>query len=598
MFQIMPKDWQKSQPWWLLLLWVIIGAILRLTNLDGKPPWTDEFATIVLSLGNSFKSVPLDRVISFQDLIQPLIPNPSATVGDVTHLIFTEDHHPPTYFAIAHLWMQLFPTDGGLVNLWGARALPALFGILAIPVSYLGSYLTFKSSAIAQLTAAMMAVSPYGVYISQEARHYSLGILGIIISLSCLARATTYLSQNQKIPLSLLFGWILVNNFGIATHYFFSIALVAEFLAIGIFFFQQVKEVKNKHRDHGYLDISKSIVMHPSWRRLYAAILGTAVGVAFWFWLLARSYDSTMTEWIKNEPHKLIEVFNPFFQIIGTLIPMMSLLLVEVSNLPVVIFSGIIMLVFFIWVTPLLKRGITYQWQQPQTKTATVTIIGFAASAIGLYLTIPWLTGMDVTRGARYHFVYFPGIIMLVGLALAACWESRGNIAKLVSGKQAVVIVLLMGLVSSAIVANNYGYRKYYRPEQLTPLIQESAPIPVLIATTHNSLVQVGEMMGLAWQMRRSDRLNQIATTKFLFAHQRQTICEEKDCPATEILRHEVERLRQPLDLWLLNFRAPVSLPPNCHQDKQFMQGIYGYEHKLYHCDNIKDIGQAIGDNG
>ncbi len=70
-----------------------------------------------------------------------------------------------------------------------------------------------------------------------------------------------------------------------------------------------------------------------------------------------------MTEWIKNEPHKLIEVFNPFFQIIGTLIPMMSLLLVEVSHLPVVILSGIIMLIFFIWATPLLKRGITYQWQ-------------------------------------------------------------------------------------------------------------------------------------------------------------------------------------------------------------------------------------------
>ncbi len=84
MFQIIPKDWRKFQPWCLLLLSVVIGAILRLTNLDGKPPWTDEFATIVLSLGNSFKSIPLDRVISFPDLIEPLIPNHQLLLARLT----------------------------------------------------------------------------------------------------------------------------------------------------------------------------------------------------------------------------------------------------------------------------------------------------------------------------------------------------------------------------------------------------------------------------------------------------------------------------------------------------------------------------------
>ncbi len=63
----------------------------------------------------------------------------------------------------------IIPPSGGLVNLWGARSLPALFGIVAIPVSYFGAYFAFKSRSIAQVTAAMMAVSPYGVYISQEA---------------------------------------------------------------------------------------------------------------------------------------------------------------------------------------------------------------------------------------------------------------------------------------------------------------------------------------------------------------------------------------------------------------------------------------------
>jgi uncharacterized membrane protein len=103
--QIGTKNGRWQQPWLLLLLWIMLGAGLRLTNLEGKPPWTDEFATIVLSLGNSFKSIPIDRVVSFQDLLTLLIPHPTSTVRDVVERVFAEDHHPPTYFVLAHLYM-------------------------------------------------------------------------------------------------------------------------------------------------------------------------------------------------------------------------------------------------------------------------------------------------------------------------------------------------------------------------------------------------------------------------------------------------------------------------------------------------------------
>jgi uncharacterized membrane protein len=601
MFSTSTKGWRSQQPLLLLLLWTILGAGLRLANLDGKPPWTDEFATLGLSLGNSFKSVPLDRVISFQDLLAPLIFHPSATVGDVVSNVFVEDHHPPTYFALAHLWMRLFPTDGGYVNLWAARALPALFGIITIPVVYICSYFIFRSQLIANCTAAMLALSPYGVFISQEARHYSLAILWITISVSCVAIACQHLMRQQKLPIPLIATWIIVNNFGMATHYFFSIALTAEAFAVGLFGLWQVRASKvSSASPLSALKVFKNIC-----HRLSVVLLGTAAGVGVWFWLLACSYDSTMTEWIKNDPHKLIEVFNPLFQVLGVLIPMISLLLVEVTelppvefgkdisvdiNLPVVILSGILMLIFFIWVVPMLKRALKIQWHQPQTQIGTISIVSFTASAIGLYLFMPWLTGMDITRGARYHFVYFPGVMMVMGLALAACWQTLPSLAKWVSGKQAVSIVLLMGFVSGVIVSANYGYHKYYRAEQIAPMIQDSAPIPVLIATTHNSLVQVGEMMGLAWEMRRTDRVKQTARTQFLFAHQRQHLCEQ-NCPATEIVRQTIDRIDHPIDLWLLNFNAPVSLPSTCNIDKKFTRGVYGYEYKLYHCQSIKDVG-------
>jgi uncharacterized membrane protein len=597
-----------GRQWLWLLLWTILGASLRLTNLDGKPPWIDEFRTLVLSLGNSFQSIPLDRVIDFRDVLAPLIPNASATVGDIIHRVSIEDRQPPIYFVLANLWMKLFPTDDGLVNLWGARALPAVLGILTIPCGYICSYFTFRSrpedsrsaQIIANCTAAMLALSPYGVFIAQEARHYSLAILWVTISINCLAIACKYLVEGQKLPIPLVLVWIVVNILGIGTHYFFSIALIAELMVLGLLLLWQLRQIFTKSG----LATARNTLLSTNWRRLTIAILGTAAGGSVWLWLLVSTYDRRIPGWIDNEPHKLIEVFNPFFQIIGASISMMSLLLVEVTefpsicilsenpidiNIPIVILSAILMLMFFAWATPMLKRGVQIQWRQPPTKIGTIAIASFTISSIGLYLAIPWLTGIDITRGARYHFVYFPGIMMLIGLGLASCWDRKPSIAKWVSGKQAVTIVLLMGLVSSAIVANNYGYHKYYRSEQIVPMIQQSAPIPVLIATTHNSLVQVGEMMGLAWEMHRTPQVNTTGSTQFLLASQFQKLCD-RNCPASNILRETVDRISHPIDLWLINFYAPINLPPTCDRSKKFTRGVYGYQYQLYHCQPLKDI--------
>ncbi|WP_295618862.1 hypothetical protein [Chamaesiphon sp. GL140_3_metabinner_50] len=624
--KIVDRHWRQQLLW--LMFWIILGAVLRFANLDGKPPWADEFRTLVLSLGNSFQSVPLDRTIDSSELLAPLIPNPSVTLGDIIQRVSIEDRQPPIYFGLAFLWMKLFATDGGLVSLWGARALPALIGVLTIPCAYIASYLTFRSRqddskmarSIANLTAAMLAVSPYGVFIAQEARHYSLAILWTIVVINCLAIACRYLTSAQNLPIPLMTIWVSANILGMGTHYLFGIALLAQAVVLVFVWWRQICQPPPP----ATCMMAKKRRLQPKWWQLIVAILSTIAGMSVWLWLLITTVDRTLPGWIDNAPHKSIEILNPFFQIVGASISMMSLLLVEVTelptlsifsdnpidlNIPIVIGSAILMLIFFVWVTPMLDRGIGMQLRQPQFQIETMAIVTFTTSAIGLYLLLPWLTGVDITRGARYHFVYFPGIVMLVGLGLASCWYSKPSIAKWISGTRAVKIVLLMGLVSSAIVAGNYGYHKYYRTEQIVPMIQQSAPIPVLIATTHNSLIQVGEMMGLAWELQQADpmvgiispteRLRSLpvaavkekpgVTTKFLLASQSQKFCE-RDCAATKLLRQTVERFSGSIDLWLVNFYAPTSLPPTCDRDKKkFTKGVYGYKYQLYHCQPIRD---------
>jgi uncharacterized membrane protein len=71
----------------LLLVWIVVGAGLRLTHLTAKAAWADEFSTTIFSLGHSFQTVPLDRAIGLDVLLQPLQPNPSAGIGAVIHYL-------------------------------------------------------------------------------------------------------------------------------------------------------------------------------------------------------------------------------------------------------------------------------------------------------------------------------------------------------------------------------------------------------------------------------------------------------------------------------------------------------------------------------
>ncbi|MEO1560012.1 MAG: glycosyltransferase, partial [Cyanobacteria bacterium J06632_19] len=81
----------------------------------------------------------------------------------------------------------------------------------------------------------------------------------------------------------------------------------------------------------------------------------------------------------------------------------------------------------------------------------------FILGAIILFFIFTYFLGIDLTRGARYNFVYFPAVMVLLGAILAAIWDTKSaeKIRWGVTGKQAVAIILLMGLISSITVVCN-----------------------------------------------------------------------------------------------------------------------------------------------
>jgi uncharacterized membrane protein len=549
----------------LCLLWLMIGLGLRLTNLTAKPPWTDEFSTLVFSLGNSFLGVPLDQAIAPDILLQPLQPQPGASIQDVWTHLSHETNHPPLYFVLAHWWMQLFPTQAGLVSLWGARSLAVLFGAASIPAIYALGWLTFRSRLVGHLAAAMMAVSPYGIFLAQEARHYTLAILWVIASLACLVIATRHIQNRTQLPISVALSWVGINALGIATHYFFTLTLCAETVALIFLAWQQHKSGKI------FLPLS------PPWVRIYAAAGGTFVAGIVWLPVfLQNNYGDQLTEWIQ-QPRVGFAWLSPIFQAFAAWLTMIYLLPVEAPQLAIVIASGLVMLMFLIWAAPILVRGIKVRLQQPNNCLMTQMLIGVVLGAIALFFIFTYFFGIDLTRGARYNFVYFPAVIVLVGASLAVCWDSMKPL-KGITGKKAVILIWLMGFISAVTVICNFGYQKYYRPDLFVQLIQQTSKVPVLIATTQITHVQIGEMLGVAreFKMQNSYSLNPL----FLLAHQ------DKDPNiSTNILENNLKTLSQPFDLWLVNFHAPIAEEvKKCIAHSPSLPAVNGYEYKVYHC--------------
>jgi uncharacterized membrane protein len=590
----------KNKQLLLLLLWTAIAFILRFANLDSKPLWTDEFSTLVFSLGNSFRGVPIDRAIDLSTLLQPLQLRPGAGIADVLNHLLLESNHPPVYFMLAHWWMRLFgPTEDSLV--WIGRALPALLGVISVPAIYFLGKFAFSSRLVGQCAAAMMAVSPYGIYLAQEARHYTLGILLVIASVFCLALAAKKLQQRAPLPIWAVLLWVVVNCLGIAVHYFFALTLCAEAIALIAVIWPQFK---------GKLPIDNSqpnIWQFQILGRLFSVAMGTLAGGLVWLPVfLSNKYGSELTNWIVSGDRTFLNWISPIFQALAGWITVMSLLPVESQNLAVVVVSAIAMTIFFILVLPILFSAFKNSLTTPDTRLGTVIFGGFVLGAIFLFFSFAYILGIDLTRGARYNFVYFPGVILLLGATLAVIFNTPTaksqwfNLRAIeVPGKKAVVLILAMGFFSGVTVNSNLGYRKYYKPDLLIPIIRELSKVPVLIATTQKTHVEIGELMGIGWEWERSSAADFVADVTdvtdvrkkeevkafdsplFLLANQR------RDAPeiVAGTLDKTLSQLERPLDLWLVNFRAPVNLEAQkCQVESRELPAVDGYEYQVYHC--------------
>ena len=628
----------------LLLLWITIGALLRFAGLGVLPPWTDECATTVFSLGNSFYSLPLNQFMGVETLLSPLQPSPDAGISDVIHYLLTESTHPPVYFALTHLWLKLFRLDDGMVSIWAVRSLSALFGVISIPAIFFLGRLAFRSLLVGHIAAAMMAVSPFGIFLAQQARHYTLAILLVIASLGCLVKAVELIDRGERLPSWLGLAWVGVNSLGIATHYFFILTLGAEAIALLGQAWRQTQQ-------------DRLALIKRYWWGIYGVAMGSLAGCLVWIPALQAIHDSPPTQWIysQNAIARWIEPIGRFLLWLFSMVLLLPSSFYDLS-LGIVIVSGIVTLILVVWIVSHLRYGLKFQQLDHHNRSVITILREYVLAAIGLCLVLTWGFGIDLSTAPRFHFVYFPAVILLVAASLAGCWnktdhsavfkgspltplnkggkdlnqggkeegagsreqgagsreegagsreegagsreqgngrksyllERDENSYKSYFGRRIVVAVWLIGLLGGLVTVSNLGYLQNERPDLLVSVVKEASEAPVAIATTYKHHGQTGRMMGLAWGLKgmavgnASNGNSRDFPQFFLVDRDRNSFSYED---AVQQLQQQLKELPRPLDLWLVNFRTKVDLDSQqCFREKTSRKWAGQYSYKLYRC--------------
>jgi mannosyltransferase len=140
------------------------------------------------------------------------------TLGGTLNAIVHMERTPPLYYVVLWIWAKPLGFGMGQLDL---RSLSAIFGTITVPVAFLaGRELASRRAGL--IAAAMVALNPFLVWYSQEARAYGLLVLLCALGLYLFARARRHPSRAN------LALWALVSALALATHYFAAFAIVPE----------------------------------------------------------------------------------------------------------------------------------------------------------------------------------------------------------------------------------------------------------------------------------------------------------------------------------------------------------------------------------
>lgn len=166
----------------MIFLILFIAFLLRLPGI-GQSLWLDEAAQAIISRGS----------------IQ------SIWIGNA-------DFHPPVFHTLLHFWMKISTSETFM------RLLPVLIGVVTVYIFYIFAKKHFGEK-IANVSALLLAFSPYHIFYSQDLRSYSLLVLVSLISVHF------FLEKKWK-------AYALINIISFFTNYVYVFVIFSELVLV------------------------------------------------------------------------------------------------------------------------------------------------------------------------------------------------------------------------------------------------------------------------------------------------------------------------------------------------------------------------------
>ncbi|TVR08210.1 MAG: hypothetical protein EA395_11590 [Phormidium sp. GEM2.Bin31] len=463
-----------------LLLLLLGGSLLRLLTLGDKALWLDEVLTALFSFGREMADIPQGQFFPVSELPLHLSLNPEASCQEIAITLARESTHPPLFFCWLQQWLRLL-APLGLSLADELRSLPALLGVLLIGTMYWLNRLALSPQA-GLLTAGLVAVSPFAVYLSQEARHYTLPLLLISLSLGGLMSWIRCRLGDRPLNVGTRPLWVICHSIGLYSHYFMAIAYLA-----------QMATYITLRLGWNRLSWTHSSTPTPhrfSKREMADLITLTLPGLLFLPWLsqLSQHLQRSETDWFQPFEPSWTDHLAPLGQTLASWVVMWVTLPIEQQPWAIAIPSGLAMLGITAWLARMTWQGGERLWSEKSRRLPLLlfllvtawTLLGFAILVYGF--------GKDITVAPRYHFVYYPSLCALVAAALSR-HDSRKSPA----------IALVVGLISSLVVISGFAFEKPYQPRQIAQQLVRSPSIPLEVVIGYENSQEIA--LGLSFAL-------------------------------------------------------------------------------------------------
>ena len=214
-----------------IIVILLLGVLFRVVKLDHKFYWEDEVRTSLRISGYTetevIQQVYDHHIIPVESLDKYKFPHPETRLTDTVQVLMTHPEHPPLYYLMAQVWVKVWMRwlDNPVTVI---RSLSVLISFLVFPTIYWLSRELFDSPFIAEMSVAIVAISPLHILYAQEARQYSLWTVAVLLS-------SATLLQSLRLNKTRIWGVYAVSLIiGLYSHLLFALVVLAQGLYVFI----------------------------------------------------------------------------------------------------------------------------------------------------------------------------------------------------------------------------------------------------------------------------------------------------------------------------------------------------------------------------